>query len=220
MDTRKPPPAAGAGIDAEEQARIERISGELRAGIERLGDIGPAVSIFGSARVAEACWEYRSAQALGRRLGEAGVAIITGGGPGVMAAGNRGAMQARGRSVGLNITLPHEQLANPYVDVELAFRYFFTRKFMLIRYAMGFAIYPGGFGTVDELFELLTLVQTGKLQRCPLVLVGEDYWGGLYNWLVRQTAARRFIDPADLDLVEVVPDEEVAARVLLERLGI
>lgn len=211
-------PEAGRGVSNEDQARIERISGELRSGIEGLGDLGPAVSIFGSARSDPDSWEYRSAQALGAGLARAGVAVVTGGGPGVMEAGNRGAHEGSGRSIGLNITLPHEQLANPYVDVDLAFRYFFTRKFMLIRYALGFAIYPGGFGTIDELFELLTLIQTGKLAPCPLVLVGEDCWSGLYNWLARATVPRGFIDATDLDFLEVVPDEEIAARVLLDKL--
>ncbi|MFT7286947.1 MAG: hypothetical protein ACI87W_001056 [Halieaceae bacterium] len=213
------PPAAGRGLSVEEQERIERISGELRAGIEQLGDIGPAVSIFGSARLDENRWEYRSAQALGGRLAKAGVSVITGGGPGIMEAGNRGARVGPGRSIGLNITLPREQLANPYVDIDLAFRYFFTRKFMLIRYAMGFAIYPGGFGTIDELFELLTLVQTGKLKPCPMVLVGEEYWGGLYSWLQREMVDRGFIELADLDLIEVVADEEMAASVLLGKIA-
>ncbi len=218
MTDTSQPPMAGRGISPEEQERIERISGELRAGIEGLGDVGPAVSIFGSARVGPDCWEYRSAQALGERLARAGVAVITGGGPGIMEAGNRGAHEGDGRSIGLNITLPHEQLANPYVNVDLAFRYFFTRKFMLIRYAMGFAIYPGGFGTVDELFELLTLIQTGKLAPCPLVLVGENYWSGLYNWLATSSVRGGFIEASDLDYIEVVPDEEIAAEVLLEKL--
>ncbi|EAQ98694.1 TIGR00730 family Rossman fold protein [Congregibacter litoralis] len=218
MSGARIPPAAGSGISLEEQHRIERISGELRTGVAELGDLGPAISIFGSARVAEDSWEYRSAQSLGKLMAEAGVSVITGGGPGVMEAGNRGARSGEGRSIGLNITLPHEQLANPYVDTDIAFRYFFTRKFMLIRYAMGFAIYPGGMGTIDELFELLTLVQTGKLQPCPMVLVGHDYWSGLYNWLARECVTRGYIEPADLDLLEVVPDEEVAAEVLLDKI--
>lgn len=216
MDMKQSAPAAGSGLDPDEQARIERITEELRAGMAELGELGPAVSIFGSARVEEDRWEYRSAQALGRTLAAAGVAVITGGGPGIMEAGNRGAHSGSGHSVGLNITLPREQLANPYVTVDLAFRYFFTRKFMLIRYARGFAIYPGGFGTIDELFELLTLVQTEKLRRCPMVLVGRDYWSGLYNWLVGQAAQHGYIDDSDLDLVEIVDDEDDAARILLE----
>jgi len=218
MQESQDPPAAGVGISREEEARLDRISSELRAGIEQLGEIGPAVSIFGSARMPVDSWEYRSACVLGERLAAAGVAVVTGGGPGIMEAANRGARSARGRSVGLNITLPREQLANPYLDIDIAFRYFFTRKFALIRYAMGFAIYPGGMGTIDELFELLTLVQTGKLQRCPLVLVGHDYWSGLYNWLVTQTMERAYIEAVDLDLLEIVPDEEVAAAVLLDKL--
>lgn len=216
MSRHHTPLVAGSGLSVDEQNRIERISGELRAGIAQLGDISPAISIFGSARVKQDSWEYRSACTLGEMLAAAGVSVITGGGPGVMEAGNRGARAGDGRSIGLNITLPHEQLANPYIDIDLAFNYFFTRKFMLIRYAMGFAIYPGGFGTIDELFELLMLMQTGKLKRCPMVLVGEDYWSGLYNWLARESVERGYIAAKDLDLVEVVPDEEVAAMVLLE----
>jgi len=218
MSDTPEPIIPGSGITPEEQDRIERITGELRAGIEGLGNIGPAVSIFGSARAEPDSWAYRSAQALGERLADAGVAVITGGGPGIMEAGNRGARTGSGRSVGLNITLPREQLVNPYVDVDLAFRYFFTRKYMLIRYAMGFAIYPGGFGTIDELFELLTLMQTGKLAPCPLLLVGDAYWSGLYNWLARRAVQEGNISAADLDFVEVVPDEEIAADILLERL--
>lgn len=218
MSSKHIPPAAGSGLSSEERDRIERIDTELRKGIESLGDLGPAVSIFGSARVSEDSWEYRSACALGERLAEAGVSVITGGGPGIMEAGNRGARIGDGRSIGLNITLPHEQLANPYVDTDIAFNYFFTRKFMLIRYAFGFAIYPGGLGTIDELFELLTLVQTEKLRPCPLVLVGHDYWSGLYNWLVKETVSRGYIAAKDLDLLEVVPDEEVAAAVLLDKI--
>jgi uncharacterized protein (TIGR00730 family) len=132
-----------------------------------------------------------------------------------MEAGNLGASEEVGTSVGLNIELPHEQLANPYLDIDLDFRYFFTRKFLLIRYAIGFAIYPGGFGTIDELFELLTLVQTGKLRSRPIVLVGEDHWRGLYDWLVERVKAGEFIDPDDLDYLQIVPDGDVAAEILL-----
>ena len=145
------------GLSEQEQKRIARIGDELREGIESLSDIGPAVSIFGSARSLPDSWEYRAARELARRLAAEGITVITGGGPGVMEAGNLGASGEPGASVGLNIVLPHEQLANPYLDIDLDFRYFFTRKFLLIRYAIGFAIFPGGFGTVDELFELLLL---------------------------------------------------------------
>ncbi|MEQ8514782.1 MAG: TIGR00730 family Rossman fold protein, partial [Chromatocurvus sp.] len=141
--------------------------------------------------------------------------VITGGGPGIMEAGNRGAKGGYGKSVGLNITLPREQLANPYLDIDVAFRYFFTRKFMLIRYGIGFAIYPGGFGTADELFELLTLMQTEKLPPCPIVLVGKNYWSGLYEWMVREMVASGYISPGDLDFLKLVGDEAAAADILV-----
>ena len=203
------------GLSEEERARIARIGDELREGIESLSDIGPAVSIFGSARTEASADEYQSARQLARMLAAEDITVITGGGPGIMEAGNLGASEEEGASVGLNIELPHEQLANPYLDIDLDFRYFFTRKFLLIRYAIGFAIYPGGFGTIDELFELLTLVQTGKLQRRPIVLVGEDYWRGLYDWLVAEVGRRKYIDMTDLEFVDIVPDEAAAAAILL-----
>lgn len=205
----------GVGLSDEEVARIARIGDELRAGISSLSHIGAAVSIFGSARSRPGSWEYEEARALARRLAEARISVITGGGPGVMEAGNRGARDASGVSVGLNIELPHEQLANPYLDIDLDFRYFFTRKFLLIRYAIGFAIFPGGFGTADELFELLTLVQTGKLIRRPIVLVGREYWQELHDWLVSRMQAGGYISPGDLDILEVVDDAAAAADILL-----
>lgn len=212
-DRSNPP---GVGLSKQERERIQRIGDELSAAIESLSDVGPAVSIFGSARSLPEAWEYRSARRLANRLAEAGITVFTGGGPGVMEAGNRGAREAVGRSVGLNIELPHEQLANPYLDIDLDFRYFFNRKFMLIRYAIGFAIFPGGFGTIDELFELLTLVQTDKLQRRPIVLVGQDYWRGLFEWLVQEVKRGGFIGPDDLDILEIVADENAAADILLD----
>ena len=204
------------GLSEDERARIARIGDELREGIESLASIGPAVSIFGSARTASTASEYQSARRLARMLAAEHITVVTGGGPGIMEAGNFGASEEAGASVGLNIELPKEQLANPYLDIDLDFRYFFTRKFLLIRYAIGFAIYPGGFGTIDELFELLTLVQTGKLKRRPIVLVGRDYWQGLYNWLVTEVGRREYIDMADLEFVDIVPDEEAAAAILLD----
>lgn len=204
------------GVTEQEQARLERIGEELREGIESLRDIGPAVSIFGSARSDPDAWEYRSARKLARTLSGHGITVVTGGGPGVMEAANLGAREEVGTSVGLNIELPHEQLANPYLDIDLDFRYFFTRKFLLIRYAIGFAIYPGGFGTVDELFELLTLVQTGKLQQRPIVLVGRDFWQGLNEWLLDRVSPGGFISADDLDYLEIVDNEEEAAAILLD----
>ena len=212
---RKPNPPMELGLSQQEQERIDRIEGELRAGISRLADIGPAVSIFGSARSQPDAWEYQASRELARQLSREGLTVITGGGPGVMEAGNLGANGEPGSSVGLNIELPHEQLANPYLDIDLNFRYFFIRKFLLIRYAIGFAIFPGGFGTVDELFELLTLVQTGKLSRRPIVLVGRDYWQGLYQWLLNQVMAQSFIGDQDLDILEIVDDPDLAADILL-----
>ena len=205
-----------AGLSAREKERIKRIGVELQEGIERLSDIGPAVSVFGSARSDPQSWEYESARKLARALSARGIAVITGGGPGVMEAANLGATEEVGTSIGLNIELPHEQLSNQYLDIDLDFRYFFTRKFMLIRYAIGFAIFPGGFGTVDELFELLTLVQTGKMPRRPIVLIGEDYWRGLYSWMVEQLAGGEFIAEGDLDFLTVVDDVDSALSVLLQ----
>ena len=208
-------PPLDVGITPAEQDRIARIEEELREGIGSLANIGPAVSIFGSARSLPEDIEYQQARELARRMSAEGITVITGGGPGVMEAGNLGASESAGKSVGLNIELPHEQLANPYLDIDLDFRYFFTRKFLLIRYAIGFAIFPGGFGTVDELFELLTLVQTGKLKRRPIILVGEDYWRGLHQWLVAHMSESGFIGEDDLNYLEIVPDAESAAVILL-----
>jgi uncharacterized protein (TIGR00730 family) len=210
----KSPPLVG--LSQQERERIQKIGNELQDGIERLSDIGLAISVFGSARSRPEDWEYEAARRLARTISARGIAVITGGGPGVMEAANLGATEEVGTSVGLNIELPHEQLSNPYLDIDLDFRYFFTRKFMLIRYAIGFAIFPGGFGTVDELFELLTLVQTGKLSRRPIVLIGRDYWQGLYSWMEEQLGRNHFISTDDLDYVMIVDDVDEAVRELLK----
>src|SRR3954471_2410829 len=159
--------------------RLLRIQDELRLGFENLGQIGKAVSVFGSARTPRDHPSYRQARELARRLGEEGFSIITGGGPGIMEAANRGAREAGVPSVGLGIELPHEQGMNEYVDLALNFHYFFTRKVMFVRYASGFVVYPGGFGTLDEMFEAATLRQTEKIRYFPIVLVDQGYWGGL-----------------------------------------
>lgn len=213
MNTPKPP--LHSRLSSQERERIARIGDELREGISSLSDIGAAVSIFGSARSKPDAWEYVAARDLARRLAGEGITVVTGGGPGVMEAGNLGADGEPGASVGLNIELPHEQLANPYLDIDLDFRYFFTRKFLLIRYAIGFAIFPGGFGTVDELFELLTLVQTGKLTRRPIVLVGREFWGGLHQWLIERVQTQAFISDDDLDILQIVDTADEAADILL-----
>ncbi len=186
--------------------RLLRIQDELRNGFQALGRIGKAVSIFGSARTPPEDQRYEQARALARRLGEEGFAIITGGGPGIMEAANRGARDAGVPSVGLGIELPHEQGMNDYVDLALNFHYFFTRKVMFVRYASGFVVFPGGFGTMDELFEAATLRQTEKIRYFPIVLVGSDYWDGLAGWLRDSMLADRYIAEADLDAIAVCDD--------------
>jgi uncharacterized protein (TIGR00730 family) len=187
-------------------ARIERVRAELAAGFGALGDLGSAVSIFGSARTPPGHPDYELARRTARLLGEAGYAVITGGGPGIMEAGNRGAREAGVRSVGLNIELPFEQHGNGYADLQLEFHYFFTRKLMFVRYAVGFVVFPGGFGTLDEMFEALTLIQTGKVVHFPVLLVGSDYWGGMVEWLRARVLETGKIAPDDLDLLSVTDD--------------
>jgi uncharacterized protein (TIGR00730 family) len=179
--------------------RVLRIQDELRAGFAQLAHIGKAVSIFGSARTPRDHPRYAAARALAQRLGEEGYAIITGGGPGIMEAANLGAREAGAPSIGLGIDLPHEQSLNDYVDVPLTFHYFFARKVMFIRYASGFVVYPGGFGTLDELFEAATLRQTNKIRYFPIVLVGSGYWSGLLDWLRSTVQQEGNIGAADVD---------------------
>jgi uncharacterized protein (TIGR00730 family) len=203
-------------LSDQERARVARVQEELEVGLAGLDNIGPAISVFGSARAAADSPEYESARQLSARLAAEGITIVTGGGPGIMEAANLGAEGEPGRSVGLNIVLPHEQLANPYVDIGLNFRYFFTRKFLLIKQAIGFAIFPGGFGTVDELFELLTLLQTGKMKPMPVVLVGESYWRGLHQWLQQQMLSAAYIEATDMQWIHLVDDVELAGDILLQ----
>jgi len=186
--------------------RLLRIQDELRMGFDALASVGKAVSIFGSARTPAGDPRYEQARHLARKLGEEGFSIITGGGPGIMEAANRGARDAGVPSVGLGIELPHEQGMNPYVDLALNFHYFFTRKVMFVRYASGFVVFPGGFGTMDELFEAATLRQTEKIRYFPLVLVDSAYWGGLVSWLREAMLADGYIAPVDLDAVAVCDD--------------
>lgn len=192
--------------------RVMRITSEFVRGFDSLAELGPAITIFGSARTKPDNPQYETAVTVARQLGEAGFNIITGGGPGIMQAGNKGAKEAGVLSVGLNIELPFEQHINPYVDLAVDFRYFFVRKMMLVKYAQGFVIFPGGFGTMDELFESLTLIQTGKIRNFPVVLIGKAYWGGLVDWLKNTMQAEGKIGTADLDLMLVTdsPEEAVA----------
>ncbi|MEA2361254.1 MAG: hypothetical protein QOD71_399 [Thermoleophilaceae bacterium] len=196
-------------------ARIERIKRELQTGFDALAHVGPAASFFGSARTPPDDDEYLLARDTARIVGDAGLAIITGGGPGVMEAANRGARDAGALSIGLNIELPFEQGLNRYCDIGLEFHYFFTRKVMFVRYASGFVVFPGGFGTLDETFEALTLIQTGKIRHFPVILMGSDYWGGLVDWLRGRLLAEGKIAPQDLDLLYLTDDPlEVRDRLM------
>jgi uncharacterized protein (TIGR00730 family) len=198
--------------------RIFRIMGEFVQGFEEMTKVGSAVSIFGSARVAPGDAQYEACVRTARLLGEAGLAIITGGGPGIMEAANRGAKEAGAMSVGCNIELPFEQATNPYVDLAVDFRYFFVRKTMFVKYAQAFVIFPGGFGTMDELFESLTLIQTGKVRLFPVVLVGKDYWGGLLDWMRDRMAREGKIAERDLDLLLVTDDPAEVRDHIVHRL--
>ena len=197
-----------------DRERIELIAAELAYGFESLGDIGPAVSVFGSARTAVEDPAYERARELGRGLAAEGLAVITGGGGGSMEAANRGAQEAGGRSIGLNIELPREQVPNPYVDLGLEFHYFFVRKLMFVRYASAFVVLPGGLGTLDELFEALTLIQTGKISHFPVILYGSDYWNGLREWIRSSVLARGNVSDADLALLVVVDEPDEVCRIV------
>lgn len=194
--------------------RVLRIQAEFVEGFGALAELGPAVSVFGSARTPPGSPTYELGVEVGRLLVEAGYAVITGGGPGAMEAANRGAREAGGTSVGLGIELPFEAGLNPYVDLGVNFRYFFARKTMFIKYAEGFVVLPGGFGTLDELFEAVTLVQTQKVTSFPLVLLGTQYWGGLLSWLRESALGHGTISERDLDLIQLTDDPVEAARLV------
>ena len=194
--------------------RALRILSEFVDGFDAMAAVGPAVTVFGSARTAPESPEYELARKIGRKLAEAGYAVITGGGPGTMEAANRGCREGGGLSVGCNIELPHEQESNQYVDLGVEFRYFFARKVMFVKYADGFVILPGGFGTMDELFEALTLIQTGKVRHFPVVLVGSDYWSGLVDWIRGTLVARGTVSAADLDILRITDDPDEVVRLV------
>ena len=187
-------------------SRVERVRQELEAGFAALAGVGPAVSVYGSARTAPGEPNYVLARELARMLGEAGFAVITGGGPGIMEAANRGAREGNALSIGLGIDLPFEPGLNPYVDLPLQCHYFFTRKVLFVRYASSFVVFPGGFGTMDELFEALTLIQTSKIRRFPVVLVGSDYWAGLIDWVEERMLSEGMISPGDIELAHLADD--------------
>jgi len=201
---------------AHDTWQIFKIMAEFVEGFEKLSRIGPCVAIFGSARMQPENPYYDLTVQTARLLAQSGYGIITGGGPGAMEAGNKGARAEGAHSVGLNIKLPFEQTYNPYIDPELLmhFDYFFARKVMFIKYGQGFVFVPGGFGTLDELFEALTLIQTMKIERFPLVLLGSDYWNGLMDWLRTTTLGGAYISPEDMDLISVVDTPEEATQVI------
>jgi uncharacterized protein (TIGR00730 family) len=196
--------------------RVLRIMGEFVAGFDTLAELGPGVSIFGSARTSDDDPMYQATVETARLLAEAGLAVITGGGPGKMEAGNKGAQEAGGMSVGLNIELPFEQGNNRYVGIPVNHRYFFVRKTMFVKYSQAFVIFPGGFGTLDELFEALTLIQTGKISNFPVILFGSEYWSGLMEWLRSSVLAGGKISAPDLDLITITDSPEEVRDLVIE----
>jgi len=206
--------------DGDLAGHVARIAEEFRDGFIAVDRIGrPAVTVFGSARVGEDHPAYREAREVGKRLAEAGFAVVTGGGPGVMEAANRGAQEGGGLSVGFNIELPHEQRSNPYLDIGLTFNHFYARKTMFVKAADGFVIFPGGFGTLDELFESLTLIQTGKVLHFPVVLFDSGYWQPLLDWIAKRPLAEGMVSPEDVALMTLTDDPAEAVATILERHG-
>ncbi len=199
-------------LSIEESWRIFRIMAEFVESIEELSTLRNAVSIFGSARVKPGDSCYQQAEYLSRRLAEKGFSVITGGGPGVMEAANKGASEGGGKSVGMNIRLPFEQKPNPYSNVSIDYKYFFIRKVMFVKYAVAYVIFPGGYGTLDELFEALTLIQTRRIKSFPVVLLGSSYWKGLMEWMSDTMLKENMILPEDLDLIRITDDPEEAVR--------
>ncbi|MBW2559566.1 MAG: TIGR00730 family Rossman fold protein [Deltaproteobacteria bacterium] len=199
-------------LSVDESWRVFRIMAEFVDAIEELSQIGHAVSIFGAAREAPGGTYYEKAREVARLLGEEGFGVITGGGPGIMEAANRGASEAGAKSVGMNIQLPFEQKPNPYATINIAYKYFFIRKVMFVKYAMAYVILPGGFGTMDELFEALTLIQTKRIRSFPVVLMGSEYWGGLMDWMKKTMLQEGKISEEDLDLIQVLDEPDQVVR--------
>lgn len=205
-------------IKTEDSWTVFKVVSEFVEGFEKLAKIGPCVSIFGSARTEPDDKYYKMAEEIAERLVKHGYGVITGGGPGIMEAGNKGAKKAGGKSVGLNIDLPFEQINNDYIDNDklINFNYFFVRKVMFVRYSQGFIVMPGGFGTLDELFESITLIQTQKIGRFPIILLGREYWSGLFDWIKSVMLADGKISPEDLDLINVADTPEQAVHFIDE----
>ena len=207
-----------AEIKSSDSWVIFKVMSEFVEGFEKLAKIGPCVTIFGSARIGAKHPYYKMAEEIAYELVRDGYGVITGGGPGIMEAGNRGAKRGGGKSVGLNIYLPHEQKGNPYIDPDklITFDYFFVRKVMFMKYSQGFIVMPGGFGTMDELSEALTLIQTKKIGRFPIVLVGKKFWGGMMDWIKQTLVIEGMIDGTDLELVNLVDTPDEAVKVINE----
>ncbi|MBS1554480.1 MAG: TIGR00730 family Rossman fold protein [Bacteroidetes bacterium] len=205
-----------AEIKSSDSWVIFKVMSEFVEGFEKLAKIGPCVTIFGSARVKPDNKYYKMAEEIAYQLVQQGYGVVTGGGPGIMEAGNKGANRAGGKSVGLNIYLPHEQKGNPYIDPDklITFDYFFVRKVMFVKYSQGFVVMPGGFGTIDELSEALTLIQTKKIGRFPIVLVGKKFWSGMIDWIKEVLVDEKMISPEDLDLFSIVDTPEDAVQVI------
>jgi len=212
-----PPPQTAAQLFLKSDSwRVLRIMGEFVWGFDNLADVSDGVTIFGSARTQPDDPYYRKAVETAQLLARARIPVITGGGPGIMEAANRGALEGGGLSIGCNIELPFEQGSNPYLTRSLNFKFFFVRKTMFVKYATAFIVFPGGYGTLDELFEALTLIQTGKVTHFPVILFGRDYWSGLVDWLTDTVAAERKINPSDLHLFRVTDDPAEAAAIVIE----
>jgi uncharacterized protein (TIGR00730 family) len=201
----------------EDSWRLFHIMAEFTIGFETLADCLPAVSVFGSTRVKPEDEVYQKAERIGRLLAESGFAVITGGGPGVMEAANKGAASAGGKSVGLNIQLPFEQKSNPYANIPLSFRYFFVRKVMFVKYAMAFIILPGGFGTMDELMESVTLIQTRRIRPFPVILVGTDYWKGLLKWVREVVLKEGKISSEDMDIFQIIDEPKEIIKAIRKK---
>lgn len=200
--------ARQTATSAREAWRVFGIMSEFVEATERLAAVRPAVSIFGSARIGPDSSYYQQTEKIARLLSDAGFSVVSGGGPGVMEAANKGAFEGKSMSIGLNIQLPHEQTSNRYQDISQSFRHFFARKYMFVKVAAAYVVMPGGFGTLDELLEALTLIQTGKTPRIPLILVGTEFWAGMLDWFRQRLVAENMINPEDIDLIQVIDDPE------------
>jgi uncharacterized protein (TIGR00730 family) len=215
-DLNLPSAQAPELMQSKESWRVFGIMSEFVSATERLRDIHPAVSIFGSARTPHDHPYYKLAEEISRLLSDAGFSVISGGGPGIMEAANKGAFYGKSPSVGLNIQLPHEQHDNPYQNISQTFQHFFTRKVMFVKFASAYVVMPGGFGTLDELMEALTLVQTGKTRRMPIILVGSKFWGGMLEWFKTSLLDEKMISPNDLDLINIIDEPELVVSAIFK----